>query len=102
MLHIHLQKFKMKLLVLCKMVLDTLCLNIRTSNCYALLADSTRDKSNAENFAIGARFEGKVTKYVFALCQMPAAHAMTISYKIFDSLLALSIPLDKVISCSFD
>ena len=91
--------------LMCKMVVDTLCLNIKNSNCYALLADSTRDKSNSENLAIGARFvnsEGKVTEYVFALCPMPAADAITISNTIFDSLQTLSLSFDKVISCSFD
>lgn len=39
---------------------------------------------------------------MFFLCQMPVADAMTISNTIYDTLQRLSIPLNNIISYSFD
>lgn len=87
------------------MVQNKISQMISNSTTFSLLADTTRDRANDENLCIGARFVnslGNVNELCFALNKRESANAESITNSIYITLTKLNIPLNKLISFSFD
>ena len=91
--------------IMAKIVQDQISKEIQNSNAYSILADSTRDKQNHEDLAIGARYidiTGKPVESCFSLVKLEAANAKSIANAILNKLNTLTLNLSKIVCQSYD
>ena len=78
---------------------------IQNSAAFSLLADSTRDKQNHEDLAIGAQYidySGKPAERCFSLVKLDAANAKFIFDAINNELNLLSLNFNKIACQTYD